>query len=458
MNDRTHIAPIRSESSTAGVIYAGDSDVSPSRQENQDYMAVATGHGMVLAILADGMGGQSGGFEASRIACNEVKQFFHKQGGNLTPTDLLYGAIESAHQSIQEVVAVSPHMQGMGTTIVCALFTSGKCHIAHVGDSRIYLVRDEKAQLLTLDHSRVNRMVVEGMIKPSQAANHPMGHILERALGASPVIEVEVRPEPIVLQRGDRIAMCSDGVWAAMNDRLFGQVVSRGATVVEASRGCVDTALQKKTEDNATTVVIEAVQGAKRAPLPDDVRVLAGILASPQGATTRRAIAQAPAPTPWWLIVAVAAAAVALAIGVVNFGLGSTSTKEDQAAPALAMPPEAVPEPNKDGDTKPDPEKSRPQEAPTNSSGGAGARERGSSTRTAPRPTPVAQPSAPLANPTPADDNAGTTNQGSTTASPSATRPSDPPEGTTVPLPPPRPKSKNPTPSPAETPPATSGQ
>lgn len=269
--DRVHIPPISALEPRAGTRAVGRSDVGRSRNENQDYMGVFRVEDRLLAVVADGMGGHSGGYEASRIAVDAMREAF-VQAPSESPGKVLVAGISGAHRKIRLVAEASPELAGMGTTLVAALVSEGKVWICHVGDSRAYLLRAGQLTQLTLDHSRVNRLLVEGMIKPEQVADHPMGHILERTVGATDTVEPEMRPAPIALQRGDRVILCSDGVWSVVGDA---ELLHCGdaADLSLAAEEALGLALVRNTDDNATIVVLEAADGPRSAPAVPDVRV-----------------------------------------------------------------------------------------------------------------------------------------------------------------------------------------
>lgn len=323
--DRTIIPPINSLEAAAGARCAGRSDVGRSRSENQDYMGLFRAEGQLLAVVADGMGGHSGGYEASRIAVDALRATMVEHSGR-APADLLRFGIELAHSRIREAAAGTPDLDGMGTTLVAVLVTNGTAWIAHVGDSRAYAVRAGRAYLLTLDHSRVHRMLLEGMIDASQVANHPMGHILERSVGASATVEPDVRVAPVSLRRGDRIVLCSDGVWSVVNDDEIARLASFDPLTL-AAESLIGVALARMADDNATIMLLDVLDSGLSTAALEDVRTTHGFgpptqaVSAPAPGTSKaparpRPVLR-PAPRRWkWMalglfIVALCAAAVA---------------------------------------------------------------------------------------------------------------------------------------------------
>jgi serine/threonine protein phosphatase PrpC len=294
--DRRHVPSIDPRQDHAGTRVYAASEVGP-REENQDFVGYfrLDRPERQLLVVADGMGGHSGGFEASRLAVEAFEATF-ADGDALGPAALLRRAVAQAnHAVIAEGVRTG--REGMGTTVVAALVEDGRAWVAHVGDSRCYLVRDGVAVLLTLDHSRVNRMVQVGMIAPEDAANHPMGHILERSIGGAPEIQPDVA-EGLPLARGDRLLLCSDGLWSVVDDPTIARLVADDAPA-EAVRAALREAAARGTDDNATVAVLAVHEGppADAVPRPTDARAALGfpLSAAPVHAPTLRP-PEAPPP------------------------------------------------------------------------------------------------------------------------------------------------------------------
>lgn len=286
MDDRKTIPPIAPEALQDGLRIVAMSDVGCVREENQDFMGWFSVEGAQLLVVADGMGGHSGGFEASRIAVDLVRQSFAELGATGAPREVLAEAVRRANARVREVAAASPLMRGMGTTVVMAMVRDGQAWLAHVGDSRCYLVRDGRATLLTMDHSRVNRMVAAGLLSAEAAVDHPMGHILERSIGATDDVEAEVSPKPLELLRGDRLMLCSDGLWGLVRGPEIGSLFT-GRTLSESVEGAIALALERGADDNTTVGALELVEGPTQEVSSD----------LPEAAETRRMPAAPPATT-----------------------------------------------------------------------------------------------------------------------------------------------------------------
>src|SRR5205823_12973138 len=170
-----------------------------------------------LAIVADGMGGYEGGQEASRVAVETVEQVY-SSSINDNPQALLSTGFRAAHQRIQEQAGKDPALDGMGTTCTAIALLEDNLYYAHVGDSRLYMVRNGSISLLTRDHSYVSRLVEDGILSAEEAESHPQRHILTAALGSGAEVFPETLPKPIVLEKGDALILCTDGLWSVVSE------------------------------------------------------------------------------------------------------------------------------------------------------------------------------------------------------------------------------------------------
>lgn len=229
-------------------------DVGKVRTENQDFGSVTTPDAAPdgrLMIVADGMGGHRGGATASRLAAETVKEEF-VTGETADPTDVLRKALTNANARIFSEAQSNPDLRGMGTTTSALLVRGGRGWFAHVGDSRIYLVRGGEMQQLTDDHSLVASMVREGLLTTQEAENHPRRNVLQRSMGVSEEVEIDVRG-PLELQEGDTFVICSDGLHGVVKEDEIRQVAA--LPVDDAAEELVRRALDKGAPDNVTVIV-----------------------------------------------------------------------------------------------------------------------------------------------------------------------------------------------------------
>lgn len=206
--------------------FVGLSDTGKVREHNEDTIAFDPDIG--LLVLADGMGGYNAGEVASGIAVktivNLVREAVEREDMSVhddesamsRPSIILRDAIHRANKIIYQTARTQPQCEGMGTTIVAALFFDNKVSIAHVGDSRMYRLRSEKFEQVTMDHSLLQELVDRGFYSAEEAQRAANKNYVTRALGVEPDVEVEVQEVPV--QKGDFFALCSDGLSDMVED------------------------------------------------------------------------------------------------------------------------------------------------------------------------------------------------------------------------------------------------
>ena len=237
----------------------GQSHVGSVRKENQDYYGFEQKEDFAFLIVLDGMGGHSGGFEASRVACKDMLEHFQAHcNSDISPKDFLRASIKKGHEAILSFASRHPQMSGMGTTVVCALIHKDVCWIAHVGDSRAHILRNKKLIQLTIDHTCVHQLALTGDLSLDDMKNHPMSHILDRSMGSEESLEIEIYPEPIPLQQGDRILLSSDGFLQYVEDHDIEEFLNIDE-LKETAQVCIDTSLKRGGSDNITVGLLEYI-------------------------------------------------------------------------------------------------------------------------------------------------------------------------------------------------------
>jgi serine/threonine protein phosphatase PrpC len=247
-----------------GIELAGLSDVGCQRENNEDrysYWEPAGDEEFArkgrLALVADGMGGYEGGQEASRIAVEAIEAAY-ANGAAGDPRSWLLEGFQAAHHHIQEQAVKNLELQGMGTTCTAIALLDHQVYIAHVGDSRLYLVRNSAISRLTRDHSYVSRLVESGAIRAEDAESHPQRHILTAALGAGNTVTPDAPDEPFPLESGDVLIICTDGLWGVVSEgEILNAVV--GKTCEQACHTLVKTAKEHGGPDNITLQVIRVL-------------------------------------------------------------------------------------------------------------------------------------------------------------------------------------------------------
>jgi serine/threonine protein phosphatase PrpC len=207
-----------------------------------------------LAVVADGMGGYEGGQEASRLAVETVRSVYDNAFGG-RPQDTLVMALEAAHQNIQRFAQEHPQFYGMGTTCTALSIVGRQLCFAHIGDSRLYLIRAESISRLTRDHSYVGRLVETGIVRSEDAESHPQRHILTAALGSGRDVTPHIPENPVSLEEGDTLLLCTDGLWGVVGDPDLARIVQSNPPA-EACQKLVTLALERGGPDNITMLIL----------------------------------------------------------------------------------------------------------------------------------------------------------------------------------------------------------
>jgi serine/threonine protein phosphatase PrpC len=234
---------------------AAMSDVGRLRTNNEDSLLVDEPLG--LLIVADGMGGHAGGEVASAMAVAAIGGYVK---GNLAaprPADytaaLLQAAIRTADEAIWSHALVHRELLGLGTTIILALCEADRVHIAHVGDSRAYLLHHGELRQLTEDHSVVAQLIKTGQLTRRRARSHPLRHQITRSLGSR---EAVADVQCITWQHGDCLLLCSDGLTNMVEDRHIGELILRdSADVLAACEALVARANANGGDDNISVIL-----------------------------------------------------------------------------------------------------------------------------------------------------------------------------------------------------------
>ncbi|MBG6108701.1 Stp1/IreP family PP2C-type Ser/Thr phosphatase [Frigoribacterium sp. CG_9.8] len=228
------------------------SHVGKIRVNNQD-----SGYaGTQLFIVADGMGGHAGGDVASAIALKRMMEADRKYASAADAEFALQSALGAANTMLAETVFEHPELTGMGTTVSAILRSGSQVAIAHIGDSRIYLLRAGTLSQITADHTFVQRLVDSGRITPEEAAVHPRRSVLMRVLGdvdATPEIDTTV----FDVLPGDRWLLCSDGLSSYVSDVKISQVLTAQTAVKDAADRLVKESLDQGAPDNVTVVIVD---------------------------------------------------------------------------------------------------------------------------------------------------------------------------------------------------------
>ena len=249
------------------ITFQAVTDVGRKRKGNEDSHFVNPEQN--LFVVADGMGGHAAGEVASRIAVEAINEFVCLTGGDKDITwpfgldesisydgNRLKTAVRYANRKVLEATREKAEYEGMATTVAAVLLDGGTANLAHVGDSRVYLVRGGSLRQLTRDHSWINEQIQSGVISVDQARSHPLRNVVTRALGGKADCQVEMQMH--TMQPDDILLLCSDGLTTMIPDDEIGRLV-QGANgdLGQAAQALVDAANERGGEDNITVLLIK---------------------------------------------------------------------------------------------------------------------------------------------------------------------------------------------------------
>jgi PPM family protein phosphatase len=248
------------------LVFAAATDVGRMRKNNEDsYLSAEP-----VAAVADGMGGHSAGEVASAIAIEELAALGERGPweNETAATDDLKQAILRANRRIRGMAASDRKLNGMGTTLVALLQDGDMVHVANVGDSRGYLLRQGELSQVTVDHSLVQELVDDGRLSPKDAERHPQRSVITRALGIDPEVEFDLFTYK--LQVGDRLLLCSDGLSDVVEPTQIRNVLLRVRSPQKAARQLITVANEQGGPDNITVIVVDAVDESAALDLEDE--------------------------------------------------------------------------------------------------------------------------------------------------------------------------------------------
>jgi len=202
-----------------------------------------------FCAVADGMGGHNAGEVASARA---VEVFSETMRENAVSAASIHHAVEKANTAVYSQSLAAEELSGMGTTFTALAQAGNTVHIAHVGDSRAYLLRNGSIMRLTMDHTLVEDMVLKGLITPREAKYHPKRNIITRALGTNDTVEIDLIQ--IKLEKGDAFFLCSDGLSNHVEDREILEISKQDLPWNEKLRCLVQRALEQGGTDNITAL------------------------------------------------------------------------------------------------------------------------------------------------------------------------------------------------------------
>lgn len=239
----------------------------PVREENQDAGAAWRGeNGELALVVSDGMGGHAAGREAAEIVVRVCLETL-RNGVFGTWEEALASSVEAAQTAVLKAARSRPVRLSMGATAAVAVMERSnsvpRLHIAHVGDSRVYLYRGRSLYRLTADHSLVAQMVRDGLLREEEAFGHPDSNVIQRAIGQETPLDPEIQ-EPIALDPGDTVLICSDGLHGAVLDERISEVVGQSEGAEEICRNLLAAALEAGSQDNITIGCVRVLPDSSR--------------------------------------------------------------------------------------------------------------------------------------------------------------------------------------------------
>jgi PPM family protein phosphatase len=233
------------------LVATGRSDVGKVRDGNEDALLLRDS----VYAVADGMGGHLAGEVASATALEPIEELDGRIfQDNAAAVTALRAAVVAANERVSQLARDNPNYRGMGTTLTAALVEGRRLHVAHVGDSRAYLLRDGHFSQLTDDHTLVQHLVDEGQITQEEAARHPQRSVVTRAIGVSE--DVDVDSMSLELQPGDQLLLCSDGLTGVVEDQAIARTLLEIEDPDEAVGDLIDLANDAGGPDNITVVLL----------------------------------------------------------------------------------------------------------------------------------------------------------------------------------------------------------
>ncbi len=253
---------------TMHLIAFGLTDTGKVRQHNED--AILLDSSLSLYAVADGMGGHKGGEVASRICLDSMKDYLLQASKGHAPlvgevdtshseaTNLLGSAVRFANQAVFEAAYTKPEWRGMGTTIVALTIRGGKVSIAHVGDSRAYLLRQGRFQQLTQDHSWIEEQVRAGLMTRDEALLKQGRNVLTRAVGQEETVKVDLNE--LELKSADLLMLCSDGLFGMVTDEEIAALIASSSSLETACTELVACANGRGGRDNISVILLKVIE------------------------------------------------------------------------------------------------------------------------------------------------------------------------------------------------------
>jgi protein phosphatase len=253
------------------------SETGPTRNINEDSILYSYPDGhfkTFFGMVADGMGGHQAGEIASKIACDTANQYIANHAEQTNIPSMLEDCIQAAQKAILKAAEDNSSYNGMGTTATMIFIREGNLHFAHIGDSRLYQLKNNKLSQCTSDNTLVNEMVKDGKISEEEALTHDMKHVLTQALGSVKQIHPEVSANPVPIQPGDVFFLCSDGIYDVLQPQEIEKLLNMRS--YELAMDCIKAlCMQRKASDNFTAMLVEIISEERlQVPVTKELNVM----------------------------------------------------------------------------------------------------------------------------------------------------------------------------------------
>ena len=240
------------------VNYIFASHLGKRRSVNEDFVNVFNLEDGLLSILCDGLGGNRAGDVASKTAVERIHQYFI-ENQQVDPLTKIKDALVDAHSTLFKMGNESPNYKGMATTAVVVFITGNTIYWGHIGDSRLYMLKDDKLTQITKDHSLVQKMVDNGLISPKQAEKHPHRNIIVKALGE----EKDCQPDLDYFYLNDdeqfKLLLCTDGVCGVLNSDEITNLLAEGNNLEVISQNFFQQIEEYGSPDNFSYIIINNI-------------------------------------------------------------------------------------------------------------------------------------------------------------------------------------------------------
>jgi len=234
----------------------GLTDVGMVREKNEDSFAIFKTSDMDVAVVADGMGGHTGGQIASSTTVETIKNYFQKNGKKLKIKELIEDSLTLSNRKIREISASLPAGMSMGTTCTMAVIRGKFCYYGHIGDSKLYHITKDSINQISTDHTMLQRMLDSGALKAEEAENYAHKNIIYRSIGGSENFKID-STEHFLFIEGEMLLLCSDGLSGLLTQEEMFEILKAKGNIKSAAEYMINLAKHRGGDDNITLIIVE---------------------------------------------------------------------------------------------------------------------------------------------------------------------------------------------------------